>query len=98
MRNIKIYQTENRDYVYMNWKWAEKYFNINDYKMVLEYDHENNLNDEELLEVIFAIGNNGVLHKAFADKRFRSISVSDVIELDGIKYFVDSFGFRKIGA
>ena len=78
MKNVKIYQTNNRDYVFEGWEWSEKYFDIKDYDLVLNVNIE--IDD---LEEVFEKGNNGIL------KRFnpymRSISVSDVIEVDGIK-------------
>ena len=89
MKKVKIYQTDNRDYRFMNWEWSEKYFDINDYQCVLELNME--VDD---LEEIFYKGNNGELKKY--NHYMRSISVSDVIEADGIKYFVDSFGFKEI--
>lgn len=96
MIEVKIYQTNNRDYVFMNWEWSEKYFNINDYEEVAKFFVFDDLCDEdgELdLEKIFIKGNNGDLQKYF---KMRSISVSDVIEVDGKKYFVDSFGFKEV--
>ena len=89
MKNIKIYQTDNRDYVFMNWEWSEKYFDINDYKLVLEI----NL-DVYDCEEVFEKGNDGTLKKY--NPYMRSISVSDVIELDGKKYFVDGWGFKEV--
>ena len=89
MREVKIYQTNNRDYVFMNWEWSEKYFDINDYELVLNVNLE-----VEDLEEIFRLGNNGELKKY--NYYMRSISVSDIIEVDGKKYFVDSFGFKEV--
>ena len=40
------------------------------------------------------MGNDGTIQQVF--RRMRSISVSDIIEIDGTKYYVDSFGFREI--
>lgn len=89
MKNVKIYQTDNRDYAFMNWEWSEKYFDMNDYKCVLDI----NMEFDDLEEIYFK-GNNGELKKH--NYYMRSISVSDVIEVEGKRYFVDSFGFKEI--
>ena len=89
MKRVKVYQTDNRDYRFMNWNWSEKYFDMNDYELVLDANLE--VDD---LEDVFYKGNNGELKKY--NYYMRSISVSDVIELDGKKYFVDSFGFVEL--
>lgn len=91
MKKVKVYQTENRDYCFMNWEWSKKYFNLNDYKLVAEFNVEDNESD---LEAIYRMGNDGTIQQVF--RRMRSISVSDIIEIDGTKYYVDSFGFREI--
>ena len=96
MKEIIIYQTDNRDYSFMPWEYAKEKFNMNDYQEVLYYTCDGDLENEDLLNKIFNDGNNGKLHNQFPDNRFRSLSVSDIIEVDGIKYYIDSFGFKEL--
>lgn len=96
MKEIIIYQTDNRDYSFMPWEYAKEKFNMNDYQEVLYYTYDGDLENEDLLNKIFNDGNNGKLHNQFPDNRFRSLSVSDIVEVDGIKYYIDSFGFKEL--
>lgn len=98
---VKIYQVkEDRTpegrievpYIFMPYSFAEKnglkmadYIEVADIEVPTETD----------LEEIFRLGNTN--KDAFNIKdNFRSISVSDIIEKDGKKYYVDSFGFKEI--
>ena len=96
MKEIIIYQTDNRDYSFMPWEYAKEKFNMNDYQEVLYFTYDGDLENEDLLNKIFNDGNNGKLHNQFPDNRFRSLSVSDIVEVDGIKYYIDSFGFKEL--
>lgn len=96
MKEIIIYQTDNRDYSFMPWEYAEEKFNMNDYQEVLYFTYDGDLENKDLLNKIFNDGNNGKLHNQFPDNRFRSLSVSDIVEVDGIKYYIDSFGFKEL--
>lgn len=96
-KNIKIYQTDNRDYRFMNYEFAIKNgFDMKDYEVVAEFFREEYENDYLLLERIFRLGNEGIIQQLCNQEFMRSISVSDVIEIDGKKYFVDSFGFKEV--
>ena len=93
--DIKIYQIEdieNVPYAFMPYDRAKDMLNIDDYALVAD----TKLDDEDLdLETIFTLGNTD--KSIFQPiKPMRSISVSDIIEVDGIKYYVDSFGFKRI--
>ena len=97
MKEISIYQLrETRDYGFMGWDFAKDKFNFNDYDEVLNYTYNGDLSERELLDEIFYEGNNGKLHNQFPDVRFRSISVSDIIEVDGTRWYVDRFGFVNL--
>ena len=96
MKEIIIYQTDNRDYSFMPWEYAEEKFNMNDYQEVLYFTYDGELENGDLLNKIFNDGNNGKLHNQFPDNRFRSLSVSDIVEVDGIKYYIDRFGFKEL--
>ena len=96
MKEIIIYQTDNRDYSFMPWEYAKEKFNMNDYKEVLYYTYDGEETERQLLDKIFNDGNNGNLHNQFPDNRFRSLSVSDIVEVDGTKWYVDRFGFVNL--
>lgn len=97
MKEISIYQLrETRGYGFMGWDFAKDKFNMNDYQEVLYFTYNEELENEDLLNKIFNDGNNGKLHNQFPDNRFRSLSVSDIVEVDGIKYYIDSFGFVNL--
>ena len=80
MKEIIIYQTYNRDYSFMPWEYAKEKFNINDYQEVLYFTYDGDLENEDLLNKIFNDGNNGKLHNQFPDNKFRSLSVSDIVD------------------
>lgn len=90
MGKVNIYQLDiNNKNVFMNYDFSKKHdFNLCDYELVASFNIDNTD-----LDYIFYIGNNGDLQKHF---KMRSISVSDIIEINGKKYFVDSFGFKEI--
>lgn len=90
-----IYQISNiRDskYAFMNYDFASDKFNFDDYEEVATIQVPNS---ENVLEQIFMLGNTDK-SKFNIIKPMRSISVSDIIEIDGTKYYVDSFGFKEV--
>ena len=95
MRKIKIYQIQfmRSDYVFMGWEYAKDKFNIDDYKLVAEYE-EQDYKDDFILNEVWNKGNNGELQCKFPN--MYSVSVSNIIEIDDKKYYVDSFGFKEI--
>lgn len=69
--------------------------NLSDYKEVADIDIEDNMPDDDALEYIFTLGNtNQDLRDA--NPEMRSISVSDVVELNGKYYYCDAFGWKDI--
>ena len=50
------------------------------------------LSEEKLLELIFRYGQND-----FQPKQVPSVSVGDVIRIDGKRFLVSAMGFKKIG-
>lgn len=90
MKKVNIYQLDAYSKnIFMNYDFAKEHnFNLYDYKLVASFNTDNTD-----LEHIFFIGNNGSLKRHFI---MRSLSVSDIIEIDGKKFFVDSFGFKEI--
>jgi hypothetical protein len=92
----KIYQITNYndcDYKFEWWDWAKEKFNFErDYSLVYEGEIELETDPILTLEKLFEIFN--INHPA--DFRGHSLSVSDVVELDGIKYYCDSQGWVKL--
>ena len=103
MKNkIRIYQIpfeklHDVKYSFMNWEYARDKFNINDYELVAEWQGNVDRDScEEYLERIFSLGNNGTLQN-LVNNKMRSISMSDVIEIDGIRWYCDTCGFKWAG-
>lgn len=102
--SLKIYQANVRkDFCFREYAIANRnnvdFKSLKDYNLVYEGTYESDLRSvQDILEIIFADGNVRQLRKDMADfcKTARSISVSDVIELDGIRYYVNPFGFIQI--
>lgn len=93
-RTATIYQIrEPREcgYGFMPYKYAEGKLNLEDYDKVATI----NITSKEGLENIFNYGNTDK-SKFNIIKPMRSVSVSDIIELDDKKYYVDSFGFKEV--
>ena len=91
----KLYQIkdwENNPYIFRGFNTAQKYgFNLKDYEVV--YSGEVPDDDvEKVLEDFFTLFN------VYRPQDFtgRSMSISDIIELDGEYYYTESFGFKKI--
>lgn len=95
MRSIRIYQIKNVaecKYSFMSWDYAQDKCKMDDYEMVAEFE----MDEKEypcLLDILWIKGNNGELQKIY---KMRSISVSDIIEIDGAKHYVDRFGFKEV--
>lgn len=102
--SLKIYQAEvEKDFCFREYAIAKlrevDFKTLTDYNLVYDGNFKSILDKPgNLLEDIFTSGNIGQLRKDMADfcKTARSISVSDVIELDGIRYYCNPFGFIQI--
>lgn len=96
MKTIVIYQIKNIHdcpYSFMSWESAKDKFNMNDYEEVAIFEYKKDLENDDLLERIYILGNNGSLQQEF---KMHSISMSDIIEIDGKKYYTDTFGFAEV--
>jgi len=96
MKSVKIYQinaTRECPYSFMSWDYANDKFNMEDYRKVAEYEVPNN-DDQDILNTVWREGNNGELQCRFPG--MYSVSVSNIIEIDDHKYYVDSFGFKEV--
>lgn len=95
----EIFQIEdiaNVNYAFRN--YIEKEFSLDDYKLVGEGmvlgngNVEGDYTDEDVLEDLFiAFNENKPMHF-----KGRSLSVSDVVSLDGRAYYCESFGWKRI--
>lgn len=93
--NYSIHQlpVEN-DLVFMNHSFAQEHggVKISDYKTVYTGQIQGS-DPDKILEKLYSIFN--LNHPA--DYKARSLSVSDLVTLEGIgTYFCDSFGWKKI--
>lgn len=95
----EIFQIEdiaNVNYAFRN--HIEKEFSLDDYKlvgkgMVLENGNvEGDYTDEDALEDLFVAFN----ENKYVSFKGRSLSVSDVVSLDGRLYYCESFGWKRI--
>ena len=96
--NIKIYQPNDKcEFRFRRFRLVEKLYNGNvdfdtNYKKVYEFeeDYEGDINS--LLEGLF-IRFQGTKPSGYSG---HSLSVSDIVVVDGNKYYVDSFGFKAL--
>jgi hypothetical protein len=79
------------EYAFMWWEMAKDKFNIDDYEVVYEGEIEGT-HPEVVLDRLFEIFN--IKHPE--DYRGHSLSVSDVVELDGVDYYCDSIGWVNL--
>ena len=97
MKSFKVYQASAEvPYVFFDFDVAFKRFNFeDDYKLVCEDTTE--LDDvDQILNEVFEKGNTGELTSKNRANRMRSVSVSDIIEVDGMYFYVECFGFKDI--
>lgn len=94
-KKFEIWQTEDRNRMFTNSQVLEKCgmkpVLDSSYKKVdeREIEVEREISDMEFLELIFYKGQ-------FGTYKGRSISVSDIIKLEGQNYFCDNVGWTKI--
>jgi len=84
----QIKDIKNCDYSFEWWDWAKEKFSLNDYEVVYEGEIQGD-DPNVVLEELFEIFN--IRHPE--DFRGHSLSVSDVVELDGVNYYCDSTGW-----
>lgn len=94
MSHIKIYQIRNiEETIYAFRQYDARHFNMADYKLVAETDME--IPEEwknAPLEYVYMKFNGSRNY----DFKMHSLSVSDVVELDGERHYVQGFGFKKL--
>ena len=84
---------KNCDYSFEWWELAKDRFDLADYDVVYEGDIVPSENGPTAtLDELFEIFN----IKRPEDFKGHSLSVSDVVELDGVNYYCDSMGWVKV--
>lgn len=92
---VELYQTKpGVSYSFRNWDFAKDRYNSDDYNMVMSGTMFQPSVDE-LLDYMWQAGNDGTLQSTY---KMRSVSMSDVIKVDDNYYYVDTFGFLRIGS
>ena len=88
----KIYQmTKRTDYRFEGWEWAKDYFDMNDYTCM----YDGSIRDGEvydMLESLFVMFN---VNRP-EDFRGHSLSVSDVVSLEGRLFYCDTCGWVEV--
>lgn len=96
IHQIKIYQIKDVEKtMYAFREYDEKLFSMDDYEEVLSETYSTHLDGENIFEIYHMLGNNGVLQSR-TDKKMHSLSVSDIIEVDGTKYYIQNIGYKEI--
>lgn len=99
--NASLYQMkatpDNHMKIFAGLDFVDEKINLNDYNKVAEInlDEFQSDNINMTLEAIFTYGNSNEEYYQ-NNPQARSISVSDIIEIDGKFYYVDSFGFEEV--
>ena len=89
---LQIKDWENNPYVFRGFSTAQKHgFSLDDYEVVYEGELEE-YDVEYALELLFSYFN---LNFA-KDYKGRSMSISDVVEIEGKYYYCDPIGFKEI--
>lgn len=89
----QIKDIENCDYAFEHYDWCKDKINLDDYETVYEGEIEDeNKPVSYYLEMLFTKFN--VARPD--DFKGHSLSVSDVVELDGKNYYCDAFGWEEL--
>ena len=87
----QIKDVENCAYAFKHYEWAKNVIDLNDYEVV----YEGELDCPEMpnaLEELFEIFNN----RRPKDFERRSMSISDIVEIDGKNYYCDFVGWEEL--
>ena len=87
----QIKDIRNCGYAFMHYNWCKDQINLDDYEVVYEGELECS-EISEALEELFEIFN--IRHPE--DFKGRSMSVSDIVEVDGENYYCDAAGWKKL--
>ena len=87
----QIKDIRNCGYAFSHYNWCKDQINLGDYEVVYEGELECS-EISEALEELFEIFN--IRHPE--DFKGRSMSVSDIVEVDGENYYCDAAGWKKL--
>ena len=96
---FKLYQIKKQlvstgTYLFMSYNFAKNHgFDIRDYDVVYEGEIESGRYIEDTLENIFYMFN----MQRPEDFKGHSMSVSDIVEINGEFFYTDSVGFKSLG-
>lgn len=100
---LNIENEKTHGLIYRDYDMIKDQFDLSLYSIIYEdknFSHVNPLNNEsfnediyQLLDHIFTIFNIG---KKPENYKGHSLSVSDIVEIDGVMYYVDGIGFEKL--
>lgn len=100
---LDIENPKSHGMIFMDYDRIKNRFDLSNYSIIYEdknFEHINPLTNApfeesttKLLDYIFGIFNIGKKPETY---KGHSLSVSDIIELDGVMYYVDGFGFKKL--
>lgn len=94
MKKYRVYYNHSNKYLFLPYSIVEDYdytITLEDYEMVFT-GNTDYLIDEIALNNIFELFNSDIVSLL----KIRSLSVSDIIEIDNRYYYVDSIGFTEI--
>lgn len=95
---IKIYQIKDvANTMYAFRDYDEKLFNFNDYEKVIEFPYDEGKTIVDILDTIFELGNHGAFQQMVPEVKMRSVSMSDIIEINGMRWYVESIGYKALG-
>ena len=87
----QIKDIRNCGYAFMHYNWCKDQINLDDYEVTYEGELECS-EISEALEKLFEMFNIG--HPE--DFKGRSMSVSDIVEVDGENYYCDAAGWKEL--
>jgi len=96
---FKLYQIKRQlvstgTYLFMSYEYAKNHdFDIHDYELVYEGDIDAGRYIEDTLENIFTKFNIDIPD----DFKGHSMSVSDIVEINGEFFYTNSIGFKSLG-
>lgn len=103
LRILQLNITNSHGIIFRDYDDIKDKFDLKNYSIIYENKNFNHVNPltgepieediEDLLEYIFRIFNIGEKPDSY---KGHSLSVSDIVEFDGVMYYVDGFGFKKL--
>jgi len=90
---LQLKQEHLRNYGFMDYDWAKEHgFNLEHYNKVYEGEIDNKLTPEQACEELFVKFN---INRP-EDFKGHSLSVSDIVVLDGHRFYTEGIGFKRL--